>query len=127
MAALDGFRTFDFSEGSPYVSITRNGMTFNKAVVKKLECPAYATLLLNDETKQIAVQAAFEDTPKAVPFYKEKSSGLISVRWNGKDLMNTITEMMGWDLEKHSFRVDGVLIKEEKAMIFDFSNAQEVG
>lgn len=126
MAVLDGFRTFDFSEGSPYVSVTRNGMTFNKAVVKKLGSPAYAILLINDETKQIAVQTAFEDTPKAVSFYKEKASGLVSVRWNGKDLMNTITDMMDWDLEKHSFRVDGVLIKEENAMIFDFSNAQEV-
>ena len=123
---LDGFRVFDFSEGAPYVSITRNGVTFNKAVVMKLGCPQYALLLINDEAKQIAVQAAPESEAKAVPFFKEKKSGLISVRWNGKDLMNTITEMMDWDLDKQSYRVDGTLIKEDNAMLFDFSQAKLV-
>ncbi len=121
---LNGFKVFDFSEGAPYVSITRNGITFNKAVLMKMGCPRYALLLINDEAKQIAVQAAPESEPKAVPFFKEKKSGLISVRWNGKDLMNTIAEMMDWDLDKQSYRVDGTLIKEDNAMLFDFNQAK---
>ena len=126
MALFDNFKTFDFTEGVPYVSITRNGITFNKAVVMKLGCPAYAILLINDIDKQIAIQVSSEENNKAVPFYKEKKSGLISVRWNGKDLMNTITDMMQWDLDEKSYRVDWLLIKEENAMLFDFSQAKEI-
>lgn len=126
MTLFENFRTFDFSEGVPYVSVTRNGVTFNKAVVMKLGCPAYAILLINDIDKQIAIQVSTEDNPKSVQFFKEKKSGLISVRWNGKDLMNTITDMMGWNLEEKSYRADGILIKEENAMLFDFSQAKEV-
>ena len=92
----------------------------------KLGCPTYAILLINDIDKQIAIQVSTEENNKAVPFYKEKKSGLISVRWNGKDLMNTITDMMQWDLDEKSYRVDGLLIKEENAMLFDFTQAKEI-
>lgn len=121
MGFLDGFKVFDFSEGYPYVSITKHGITFNKSVILKLSKPEYVVLYINEETKQIAIQACDKDTPKATPFYKEKKSGLISARWNGKDIMNTILEMTGWDLENYIYRIDGELLKEERAMIFDFS------
>ena len=126
MSLLDGFKTFDFSEGFPYVSVTRNGVTFNKAVVVKLNYPSHVLLLINDETHQIAVQVCTEDNPKAVSFYKEKKSGLISGRWNGKDLMTTLSEMMTWNLDKQSFRIDGSLLKEENAMLFNFEEAKEI-
>ena len=32
MIDLSNFKTFDFSEGVPYISITSNGITFNKSV-----------------------------------------------------------------------------------------------
>lgn len=120
---LNGFVPFDFNEGVPYVSITRNGVTFNKSVVKKLGYPAYAILFINEKAGQIAVQCAEEDQPNAVSFFKPKASGAISVRWNGKDLLNTLQSMMGWNLEHESYRVDGVLLKEEQAMLFDFHAA----
>ena len=41
---LSGFKAFDFSEGIPYFSVTKNGLTFSKAVTLKLGCPAYARL-----------------------------------------------------------------------------------
>ena len=52
----------------------------------KTNYPSHVLLLINDETHQIAVQACSADNPKAVAFFKPKKSGLISVRWNGKDL-----------------------------------------
>ena len=59
-------------------------------------------------------------------FFKPKKSGLISVRWNGKDLMNTLSEMMNWKLDEQSFRIDGSLLKEENAMLFNFEEAKEI-
>ena len=112
VSALDGFKIFNFNEGVPYVSITNNGVTFNKAVVMKMNYPKYVILLIDDESGRIALKTCTEDTPNAVAFYKPKKSNVISVRWNGKDLLNT-----------DSYRTEGELIPDEQAMIFDLNNA----
>ncbi len=123
MSALDGFRTFNFSEGVPYVSVTSNGMTFNKAVIMKLGYPEHVVLLVDDDGKRIAIQACDEDTPNAVAFFKPKKNNVLSVRWNGKDLLNTIGELTGWDIRREAFRIDGVLLREDRAMLFDLNSA----
>ena len=126
MSLLDGFKVFDFNEGSPYLSATKNGINFNKSVVLKLNKPEYVVFLINKEKKQVAVQVCQKDTPNAIQFYKEKASGVLSVRWNGKDLLNTISEMMGWDLENRAYRADGTLLEDENAILFDMANASEM-
>jgi hypothetical protein len=120
---LSNFKTFDFSEGVPYVSITNNGITFNKSVIMKMKYPAYVRLLINETDKQIAVQTCDEHDDKSVQFYKEKSNGVLSVRWNAKDLINTISRICDWDLSQLSYRVNGILISEMKLMLFDLNEA----
>ncbi len=129
MSALSGFWVFDFNEGFPYASITRNGITFNKGVVLKLGSPAYVLLLVNPATQQIALQSCDKDTPRSVPFLKEdrKRRDVLSVRWNGKDLLNTISEITNWDLGKDAYRVDGKMLPEEHAMIFNLTDAVLLG
>ena len=125
MSFFEGFTTFNFNEGVPFVSITRNGVTFNKGVILKMESPKNVVLLLNATSQQIAIQACPEGTPKSVSFYNdEKKSNVQSVRWNGKDLLNTITTITGWDLSKGGYKVEGHLIPEEKAMLFDLNQAK---
>jgi len=125
MSIFEGFTTFNFSEGVPFVSITRNGVTFNKGVVLKMECPKYVILLVNATSKQIAIQACPEGTPKSATFYNgEKKSNALSVRWNGRDLLNTITAITGWNLTKEGYKIEGQLILEEKAMLFDLNQAE---
>lgn len=127
MSALEGFKAFNFNEGVPYVSVTNNGMTFNKSVVMKLDYPEHVLLLINEEAKQIAVQRCSKETSNAVAFYKQgKSNNVISVRWNGRDLLNTIQALMDWNLSKCGYRIDGVLLKEEHAMLFDLTHASEL-
>ena len=123
MIDLSNFKTFDFSEGVPYVSITNNGITFNKSVIMKMKYPAYVRLLINETDKQIAVQKCDEHDDKSVQFYKEKSNGVLSVRWNAKDLINTISRICDWDLSQLSYRVNGILISEMKLMLFDLNEA----
>ena len=48
------------------------------------------------------------------------------MRWNGRDLLNTIQGIMHWDLSKCGYRVDGVLLKEDQAMLFDLTQASEL-
>lgn len=126
MSVLSGFKSFNFNEGVSHVSVTNNGVTFNRSVLLKLGCPEYVVLLINEQTKQIAVQACDESATNAVPFFKEKKGGVLSVRWNARDLLNNLSAMMGWDLSKQSYRIEGVFLKDEHAILFDFSKASEL-
>lgn len=126
MSILTGFVPFDFSEGAPYVSITANGMTFNKSVSIKLNYPEYARLLINPDEKKIALVATTEDDKTGAKFCRGKDAEILSVRWNSKDLMSTIVRLMEWTLEERSFKVDGEHIPEENIMIFDLKSAKEL-
>ena len=125
MSILDGFTTFNFNEGLPYVSVTKNGVTFNKGVIYKLRKPAFVVLLINEKLKQIAIKECDENTPNAVPFYNAaKKSNLLSVRWNPRDLLNTLSDMMGWDLQSESYKIAGTLYLNEGVMLFDLEKAE---
>ena len=128
MSELQGFMVFDFDEGIASMSVTQNGLTFNKSTVIKLDYPAYALLLIGAEQKQIAVQACSEDTPKAQAFYKaqEPDKPVRSVRWNNKDLLNRLSELMEWDLQKGGYRIEGRLLPNEHAVLFDLTKAKEL-
>ncbi|MGN1372554.1 MAG: hypothetical protein ACI4VK_00745 [Candidatus Coproplasma sp.] len=122
---LEGFTAFNFNEGAPYVSITKNGVTFNKGVILKLKQPAYVLLLINSNDQLIAVQVCEKEEPNSVPFFNDDKKGnVFSVRWNQKDLLNTLSDLMGWDLKSESYKVMGTLIPNESAMIFDLSKAE---
>ena len=122
---LSGFKVFDFSEGVPYFSVTRNGLTFSKAVTIKLSYPPFVQLLLNTETKQVVLQSWPAETPRAVQFYRERKNEVLSVRWNSRDLISTLERMLGKTFESHGIRVDGVLI-DDQTMLFDLNYAKDL-
>lgn len=126
MIDLSKFRTFDFNEGVPYLSVTNNGVTFNKSVIIKMKYPPYVKLLINDEERQIVLQSCNERDDKAVQFYKEKANGVLSIRWNAKDLINTISRLCEWNLNQSSYRVSGMLIPEQNLMLFDLKEAMRM-
>lgn len=123
MSMLEGFFAFDFSEGVPYASFTQNGITFNKSVTLKLGEPEFVKFLINAEAKQVAIQACEADEKNATVFYRPKASGILSVRWNARDLLNTIERIMGWNFKENGYRADGILLREERAIVFDLSKA----
>lgn len=126
MIDISKFEVFDFNEGAPYASITTNGITFNKSVIMKMKYPAFVRLLLNPEDKQMAIQTCNESDEKAVHFYKEKNTGVLSVRWNAKDLINTISRVCDWDLTRSSYKVYGTLYPDQSIMLFDLQTATEI-
>lgn len=123
MSGLDGFIAFDFSEGVPYVSFTQNGITFNKSVTLKLGEPEYARFLINADAKMVAVQACSAGEKNATVFYRPKISGAMSVRWNVRDLLNTVERLMMWDFKTAAYRADGELLRDERAIVFDLTKA----
>lgn len=127
MPTLDGFVAFDFSEGAPYASVTKNGVTFNKSVIMKLGYPTHVQLLINPAIKQFAIVPCAAETQKAQAFYNpDKKSNVLLVRWNSRDLLNTICEITGWDYKKESYRIAGTLISEENLMLFDLNVAEPI-
>ena len=67
MSMLENFKPFNFNEGVPYVSITNNGITFNKSVVIKLDYPEFVVLLIDENSKRIANQKCESNTQNAAP------------------------------------------------------------
>ncbi len=128
MFELDGFVAFDFNVGVPSASITPNGVTFNRSVVIKMNYPEHVVLMVNKETKQIAIKACTAETQRAVTFYKQQAENkaIQSVRWNNRDLLNCLSEMMDWDLKKVSHRVEGKLLPEANIMLFDLTKATDM-
>ena len=122
---LNGFKSFNFNEGAPYVSVTKNGVTFNRSVIMKLNYPEYVCLLINAETKQIAVQVSTKETENATVFCtpEKRISKVLSVRWNGRDLLNTLKDITGWELSNYGYRIEGKYLQEDNAILFDLNLA----
>lgn len=122
---LEGFRKITLATGVPSMSITKNGITFNKATVIKMDKAPAVFLFLNSAERKIAIQKCDPGVEDAVPFYKE-SSGYISAKINNSDFINTVSKMMNWQLDKTGYKCPGDAYPEEGVMIFDLSTAVEI-
>ena len=125
---MEGFKPFTFGNTGPAVSITKNGVTFNKVAVEKLGKSPYAQLLINEETKMLAVKKTSANDPLAVPFCAAIKKGAPSVRWNSKELLKVICNMTGWNLNASGctgYKVFASYDKSENALIINLSTAIE--
>ena len=123
---LDNFKPYSVTSGMLTVTFSNYGVSFSRAAVVRLEKPEYATLLINNEEKMIAIQASNENDENASPFYKKRANSVITARWNSKELIKTISSMMNWNLDEESFKVDGDYLPEENAIVFNLKNAEPV-
>lgn len=127
MGMLDGFEKVILFTGIPYVSVTRNGITFNKPTIIKLGSPSHVELLINKREKQIAIRVCDVSDDAAAAFYKNKGKKVMNVRWNNKDLLTTLSNMMGWDLDAtDGYRIDGKYYEDENVMIYDLKQAKPI-
>ena len=107
------------------MSITKNGITFNKAAVIKMDKAPSIFLFLNSAEKKIAIQKCAPEADGAVPFYKE-TSGYIAAKINNGDFIHTVSKMMDWQLDRAGYKCLGDAYPEEGVMIFDLSSAVEI-
>ena len=70
MALLDSFKPRKLVIGSPYISVTSNGVSINKSAIDKLEYADYIKFLVDEQGKRLAVQICGEDDPDKVQFDK---------------------------------------------------------
>ena len=121
---MEGFVLFDVDEGIPAITVTENGVTFNKTVVKLLGNPDYVRLFVNEETRQLALQVCEKDAPKSARFYTENKRGVFGIRWN-KGGLNRLVRKLYAETTANGFHVDGTLM-DDKMIVFDFRNARAI-
>lgn len=119
---LSTFKKYYVTSGSPSISITKNGITFSKAAIMKLNRAPFVTLLIDDDQRLMAVRKAEDGEDGSTSFFTSKKK-VISVRWNNRELLTTMSQMMDWELEKGGFRVQAEYDKENEALFFDLNEA----
>ena len=122
---LDGFRIINLISGLPSLSITKNGVGFNKTAIIKMDYAEKVLLMINEDKKMLAIQKCENDTPGATQFYKKQRN--VVVRWNNADLISTLEKMMDWNVKKTGYKAIGELISEEQAIVFNLKEATQIG
>ena len=54
MGVLDSFKPRKLVVGSPYLSVTANGVSLNKSAIDRLEYAEFVKLLIDEEGKRLA-------------------------------------------------------------------------
>ena len=121
---IDGFKKVQLMSGTAFVSITSNGLNFNKNVVLKMDRPKFISIYLNDDEKLLAIQSDEEQTGDNVAFVREKTNIANGVRVHNRELERMVEHMMQWDLESHNYRIDGFYDDSAQAMMFDLKQAR---
>lgn len=120
--SLDGFKEFDFSVGSPSLSVTKKGVTFDKNTTVLIGRPRYISVLVNYDTKQIAVTGCDTKTKNAIKYYNGRK--VESVRINRGPFKKMLCEFAGIDVER-GFKCDGEF-NGSGMVIFSLSDAKEI-
>jgi len=123
---LEDFEVLDFVVGVPSVSVTKNGVAFNKPAVEKMKCAYYVRLLIDRNSCRIAIAHTNDDDPKAQRFFREGQKVANGIRWNNKDLLTTITRLMKWNLTERGYKINGEYLEEEDALVFDLKTARPI-
>ena len=123
---LEGFQPYIIAAGSVSITFSKNGLGVSKAAVAKLRNSKHVKILIDGKGKRLAIQICDANDVAATEFSKsEKPEG---VRWNTRDLNQTIQSMMGWPTdEKQCYKVEGVYVDDDDypALVFDLKMAIE--
>lgn len=121
---LEGFVEIPIISGSTFMSLSNNGLAFNKNVVIKTGNPGYVKFLINQELKKFALQVSNESDPVAVKFIQPGMDIKNGVRYHNRDIEKLLASMMNWDLNNLTYRIDGDYNDSCHAMIFDLNQAR---
>ena len=121
---LEGFVEIPILQGSSFLSVTDNGLNFNKNVVKHMQRAERVKIFCNSAKKQIAIQKCDKNTENSIPFYRNEKNLTSGVRFNNREVQQMIATMMDWNLSEYNYRVDGFLADDGKTMIFNLNNSR---
>lgn len=122
MGLLDNFKIINIASGNPVVSITKNGVSFSKATVAKINYPKHVHVMLNESDCKMAIIPCEEDDD-SIAFAKDKKVGY--VRWNNRDFTKRLLKMINLDLNATDFkgvRIESEYYPLENVLIFDLKD-----
>ena len=95
---LEGFEPLVIASGTPYITVTRNGVAFNKPVLEKMERADFVQFFIDRNGRRFAICPCGKDEINAIKFYRGRdlSDG---VRMNNSDLRETLAGLAGKDPE----------------------------
>lgn len=114
---------FNFTADVPKISITENGITFNKGVVEALNRPKFIQLLFDEENKLMAVKACTDAKEKnKVAFYKNEKAKY--VRLNHTTLNKYFESLLDADLHINIYKCCGEL--QDGVVMFDLKQCKKI-
>ena len=116
---MDGFKPFDFSIGVPKLSVTRNGVTFDRNTTIALDHAKYIKICVNEEKKSIFVCPGENGEVGSMKYYHE-GKRVKSVRTASKAFLSCAISLSGRKLND-GFRVFGE--KVDGGVLFDFNSS----
>lgn len=125
MSILDTFKPKKLVTGSPFMTITENGVSINKSGIDRLEYAEFVKILIDEDGKRVAIQICDVKDPDKVQFVSQGKKGTAQyVRWNNREF---VKQLMNWgpteELKLRGFKVPGKYLIDEKAFLFTFSEA----
>ena len=122
---LEGFIEVPILQGSSFLSVTSNGLNFNKNVVKHMRQAESIKLFCNSSKKQLAIKKCDTNAENSIPFYRDAKSLKTGVRFNNREVQQMIATMMDWNLSEYNYRADGFLADDGETMIFNLNSARK--
>ncbi|WP_251545319.1 hypothetical protein [Limosilactobacillus caecicola] len=119
---LDNFKPLKVVSGGNTLTISKNGLSFSQAAIFTLGKPEYVKVLISRQDKEIAIQITDESDADKTRFYRKRNKNF-SVRWNSASLKSIISNLMAWDLSKHTYKINGKFISEDNLLLFDLKEA----
>lgn len=110
------------NEKQSIVTIGRNGLSFNVNTADVLHRAAFVRVLLNEETGQLAVQAALTLGPQSTPFFRLEVFKSNRIKINSRSMARQIRAVAGWG-EDDTWNIPGVYSAKDDAIIYDLQRA----
>lgn len=129
MALLQGFEEIKLVApiGKVVVTITESAIRFNKSTAAALGYPAYVKVLVNEKTKQIALQACSGREGNAIKFSKPEGKQNASVSIKNDVVLNAVKKFFDFpevsDNEIAYYAITGTVYGNEKVAIFNVDDA----
>lgn len=122
---LEGFVEIPILQGNSFLSVTNNGLNFNKNVVKHMQRAESIKIFYNSSKNQIAIQKCDKNAENSIPFYRSEKNLTSGVRFNNREVQQMISTMMDWNLSEYNYRADGFLANDGETMIFNLNCARK--
>ena len=125
---LSGFEVVELeqSKGDSVLTLTATNLKFNKATAIELGYPSHVRMLINAETRQVAIQPCKENTKNAVEFSKEKDKQTYAIVLKIPALLTAARKMADFGEENTSMSFKGILYPNDKVIIYDLTKGEPV-